>query len=284
MTKTENRLIPLLLTATVNPRGMQGANFTNEQRTAMYVEALRFYVERVSLIWSGVKDKGPMVVFAENSGSISVVRQNVDSPYIEWVDVSGPEYDQSRGKGYNETILIRKAIMQSAVIREAGWFFKVTGRLRVLNVESLINEVLQAGPDVQFRADCKDHSVYEWLHLPINGHVGECRYWFATVDFFNQVMCKYQDRMCDYPAEGIDGKTVSPYLAEDAMLAVCRETRGMDGCRDRFRCQARISGRGGHDLGRGMSFFYSTDNDSVALRFKCALRQCLRWIMPFWRC
>lgn len=281
-------MIPILLTATVNPQGMKGANFDVSERIEMYKDALRFYAE-----------KGLKVVFAENSGYLetrNTLKERKDSEIlefevfsnVEFVDVSGPEYDQSRGKGYNETILLRKAILASEFVKEAGCFFKITGRLKVLNVEKLLKECenenlryesLQheglKNDGLRFLADCKDHKVYEWLHMPINGHAGECRYWFATTDFFIERMWPKLDQMNDY--------TNPPVLAEDVMLQVCRETRGWSGCKDRFRTQARISGLGGHNLGKGSSFFYSTDNDSFALRFKCGIRQMLRWVMPWWR-
>lgn len=278
--------IPVLLTATVNPQGMKGANFDPKEREAMYIDALRFYAE-----------KGLSVVFAENSGFLTQNSQIIftqrskgtknntqiftdTSLYenVEFVDVSGPEYDQSRGKGYNETILLHKAVMKSKKIQEAGCFFKITGRLKVLNIETLLREVSSLRFKVsglRFLADCKDHNVYEWLHMPINGHAGECRYWFASVEFFESMMWPRYDELNDYPPHVC--------LAEDLMLDVCRKTRGMSGCRDRFRTQARISGRGGHNLGTGWSFFYSTDNDSLALKTKCFLRQMLRWCMPWWR-
>ncbi len=101
--------IPILLTATVNPQGMKGANFDPEERLNMYVEALEFYVK-----------KGLKVVFAENSGSVVLVSAKVIAENVEYVDVSGPEYDQSRGKGYNETILIHKAVECSSMIHQAG--------------------------------------------------------------------------------------------------------------------------------------------------------------------
>lgn len=257
-------MIPVLLTATVNPKGMQGASFSVEDRAQMYVEAVRFYVS-----------KGLLVVFAENSGQVDVVRKALPEAEVEWLDVSDADYDQARGKGYNETILIQKAIELSQSIQKSGCFFKVTGRLKVLNIDSLLQECTQRMP-LKFLADCKDHGVYDALHMPINGHAGECRYWFATSDFFLTRMLPHLNRMNDY--------SNPPFLAEDAMLAVCRETRGQSGCKDRFRTQARISGRGGHNLGKGLSFFYSTDNDSIALRFKCGLRQVLRLVLPFWRC
>ena len=254
--------IPILQKATVNPQGMKGANFDPEERLNMYVEALEFYA-----------NKGLKVVFAENSGSVGLVAEKVIADNVEYVDVSGYEYDQSRGKGYNETILIHKAVECSSMIRDAGCFFKITGRLKLLNVESLVSECLK-GYQI-FRADCKDHKVYEWLHMPINGHAGECRYWFASTEFFESMMWPRVNELNDYEP--------NICLAEDLMLDVCRQSRAKEGCSDRFRTQARISGKGGHNLGRGWSFFYSTDNDSFALRVKCFIRQMLRWLMPWWR-
>lgn len=260
-----SKSIPVLLTATVNPGGMAGASFSVEERARMYAEALDFY-----------SSKNVAIVFAENSSCIASVQQLVASANeIEWLDVSGTEYDKSRGKGYNETILIHRAITQSQTILAAGCFFKITGRLRLQNVTSMLKECASC-QTLQFLADCKDHNVYQWLHMPINGHAGECRYWFASTGFFEMKMYPKLEFLNDYGPKA--------FLAEDAMLEVCRENRGLPGCRDRFRTQARISGRGGHDLGKGIGFFYSTDNDSWALKTKCALRQLLRYMMPFWRC
>ena len=275
--------IPILLTATVNPQGMKGANFDVSERVEMYKDALRFYAE-----------KGLKVVFAENSGFINLsqlhsdmsrmasrdslsIKEFFECKNVEFVDVSGPEYDQSRGKGYNETILLHKAVNASKFVQEAGCFFKITGRLKVLNIEKLLEEIskLSLSSLLSFAADCKDHKVYEWLHMPINGHAGECRYWFASVEFFETMMWPRYNELNDYPPHIC--------LAEDLMLDVCRKTRGVPGCRDRFRTQARISGKGGHNLGKGWSFFYSTDNDSLALKVKCGLRQVLRWVVPWWK-
>jgi hypothetical protein len=271
-------VIPILLTATVDPQGMRGAEFSVEQRVAQYVEAIRFYATRVQ----SRKKVQMRIVFAENSGHIDDVKKKLAGMDldVEWIDAAGSEYDQKRGKGYNETLLIQKAIEQSITIREAGCFFKVTGRLKLMNIDRLVCECLLKQPSqpltFDFRADCKDHDVYRWLHLPINGHAGECRYWFATTTFFQTEMLPYLDRLNDYAP--------NVCLAEDAMLEVCRATRGRAYCCDRFRTQARLSGVGGHALGKGIGFFYSTDNDSFALRLKSTLHQLLRWLLPWWRC
>lgn len=260
-------MIPLLLTATVDPKGMQGAAFEPRERARQYVEAVRFY--------RSVLPGWPIVV-AENSSAVWLLSDALEDvkqdPMLELLDVSeGVPYDSSKGKGYNEVLTLTEATRKSRLLQEAGCFFKVTGRLKVLNIASLLKECVGQ----TFRADCKDHPVYEWLHMPINGHAGECRYWYATVDFYLEMMAPRYHELNDY--------TDPPVLAEDLMLDVCRKSRGRQGCKDRFRTQARISGRGGHDLGKGSSFFYSTDNDSLALRTKCAIRQVIRWVLPFWK-
>lgn len=261
-------MIPLLLTAAVNPRGMEGAAFSIEERVLQYVDALTYYLKALPDV---------SIVFAENSDSLSAVRRHFsDEKRIEWLDANipcdGKAYDQSRGKGYNEVLLLEHAVRHSVLIRQSGCFFKLTGRLKVLNLSRLLAEC----QGQTFRADCKDHRVYEWLRMPINGHSGECRYWYATTEFFLAQIAPYYDQLCDFGPK--------TYLAEDLMLQVCRRARTMPQCHDRFKTQARISGHGGHKLGSGPSFFYSTNNDSLPLRIKCALRQMLRWTMPWWRC
>lgn len=260
-------MIPILLTATVNPHGMKGASFSVEERARMYAEAVAFYLQKLPAAHS--------IVFAENSGSIESVKTKVDDIRVEWLDVSNADYDINRGKGYNETILISQAVTKSKCIAQSRCFFKITGRLKLLNINSMLKECSRDNK-LRFIADCKDHGVYDFLHLPINGHAGECRYWFATVSFFRAEMFPMLDCMNDY--------TNPPFLAEDAMLSVCRKVRNHAHCKDRFKAQAFISGKGGHSLGNGLSFFYSTDNDSAILRFKSGFRQLLRWMMPFWKC
>lgn len=271
--------IPLLLTATVNPQGMKGANFDPEERAQMYVDALNFYVTALA---DRARREAQTIVLAENSGydltQLAKLVRRAEGVEVEYLALGTEGFDQTRGKGYNETILLRMAAERSRAIAEAGCFFKITGRLKVLNIGAMLAECERRGrrkEGLQFLADCKDHRVYEWLRMPINGHAGECRYWFASRDFFLTEMAPRYAEMNDY--------SEPPVLAEDLMLDVCRRTRGRRGCYDRFRTQARISGKGGHDLGKGSRFFYSTDNDSLPLRIKSGLRQALRWLLPWWR-
>lgn len=273
--------IPLLLTATINPNGMQGAKFAPEERLNMYIDALNFYIDILSRY--AKKFGRQYIVFAENSGYekwhiVNMLKLTPDVE-VEYLNIGTEDFKIELGKGYNEFLLLHKAIGQSAIIRKCGCFFKITGRLKVLNIITLLSECYKRNDklDVKlhFLADCKDHRVYEWLRMPINGHMGECRYWFSSSEFFENRILPKCHQLNDY--------STPRFLAEDMMLIVCREARGRMGCFDRFRTQARISGKGGHNLGKGNSFFYSTDNDSLVLRVKCTFRQWLRWIFPNFR-
>ena len=66
--------IPLLLTASVDTRGMEGALFTSLEREKMYAETLNYYISLISKY--GCKGG---IVFAENSGwNLDVFsRQNI---------------------------------------------------------------------------------------------------------------------------------------------------------------------------------------------------------------
>ena len=72
-------------------------------------------------------------------------------------------------------------------------------------------------------------------------------------------------------------------IVEMLFLDVIRKTRHMKGVRDRFWTQAHITGQGGHSFGSKGGIFYSTNNDSSVMKFKMALRQVIRWVLPFWK-
>lgn len=262
-------MIPLLLTATINPNGMEGSMFSVAERADMYERALAFYVAELSKCADG-----GCIVVAENSDSQLPLPPCPPNVSIEYLNVPSVNFDITRGKGYNEVLLISKAIERSEALRKAGCFFKITGRLQLLNVRRMLAECESKRKKgaLHFLADCKDHSLYEKMHIKVWGHVGECRYWFAENGFFEQYIGSQYQWLNDY--------VIPTRLAEDLMLKVCRQTRNQQGCFDRFRTQAILMGTGGHNTGQGSSFFHSTNYSSWQLRLKCFIRQLLRWIAP----
>lgn len=268
-------MIPILLTASIDTRGMSGACFDATDREKMYVDTLNYYIQHL-----GSKSNETFeLVFVENSGwnknAVLSKLNKADNVYIEYVVLNPDDFDQSKGKGYNEMLMMDKAIKQSMTIQTAQAFFKLTGRFPIINLYSLLDEVKKrGGKEMQFYADCKDHRLYDWLHMPINGHAGECRYYAVSLKFWNQWMAGKYVTLNDFTGP----------LIEDFFLDIMRRTKHLPGVHCRYRTQAHFSGKGGHALGNGPAFFYSTDNDSSLMAFKRSLRQFVRWALPWWWC
>ncbi len=267
-------MIPILLTASVDTHGMNGTKFSALEREKMYVDTLNYYISHL-----GNRKEQFELVFVENSGwnknSILSKLDKVDNVFIEYIALDYESFDISKGKGFNELLMMDMASNASPTIQNAGCFFKLTGRFPILNLYSLLKEVeKRGGKDMQFYADCKDHKLYDWLRMPINGHAGECRYYAVSLDFWDKHFRGKYAELNDFTGP----------LIEDFFLSVMREVKGQSGVTCRYRTQAQFSGNGGHSLGEGSAFFYSTDNDSTIMKFKRGLRQMIRWTMPWWWC
>lgn len=163
------------MTASVSTRQMKGACFTDAERERMYVDALSFYIENL------LSNKERKIVFAENSGwdlsSLIGKLPPFDSSQIEFISLPVDLFDVSRGKGYNELLLINEALKRSRFIKDSGAFFKVTGRYPIYNLEYFLRcaekRIFREG--FSLYADIKDHRLYDWLGLGWCGHSFECR-------------------------------------------------------------------------------------------------------------
>lgn len=266
-------MLPLLLTASIDTRGMKGAMFAAEERERMYVNTLNYYIDEFER--QHIPGK---IVFAENSGwrKDSILQKLCRSKAveIEYMALDTDDFIQEKGKSYNELLMMDRAIERSQFIREAGCFFKLTGRFPILNALALVDEAERWGKrhgGLKFYGDCKDHKIFDWLGVNINGHVGESRYYAVSVEFWEKHFQGHYVDMYDY-----DGRIV-----ENLILEVIRKTKHEQGVHGRYRTQARFTGSGGHSLGSGSSFFHSTDNDSLAVKTKLGIRQLIRWTLPW---
>ena len=98
---------------------------------------------------------------------------------IEYIALPAERFVQEKGKSYNELLMMDLAIEKSDFIARAGRFFKLTGRFPILNALGLVEEAERWGKaqgSLRFYGDCKDHRLFDWLGININGHVGESRY------------------------------------------------------------------------------------------------------------
>lgn len=197
--------LPILMTASVSTRGMKGARYSDLEREQMYVGALSYYLH--SLMGSNPQQK---IVFVENSGwDLNRLKTNLseyDLDRVEFIALPKEAFDISRGKGYNELLLINMAIEKSAVIQECGAFFKVTGRYPIYNLTHFIRKASNAlGKGTEFYCDVKDHRIFDLLHLGWCGHAADARIFAVKVHYYQQYIgCRYRE-LNDYSGHLLEG-------------------------------------------------------------------------------
>lgn len=101
--------IGLLLTATVEV-AVKGGNFTNEERMKMYTDTLRFYAKTFGR-------KYPIVVVENSNADLSSwkyeFKDKLDLTILQFRPdnkMAFEEFDSSKGKGYNEYLMIKKGV------------------------------------------------------------------------------------------------------------------------------------------------------------------------------
>jgi hypothetical protein len=131
--------IPILLTATIRPHFSIGNLMQDWSiREAQYYDAL------LHVIMSS--RAGQIIIFAENSGSITerfhdlLALAKQYGAILELLDLSAPQ-SVSRGKGWCEGDLMRKAVNSSEFLKGSIGFVKLTGRLKIPNQKGFIDSV-----------------------------------------------------------------------------------------------------------------------------------------------
>jgi len=121
----------ILLTACINPEGAENTVLQDcEERLKQYKLALDWYLQNTT----------NKITFVENSGyDISpLYRNQIEKGRLEVMTFQGNDYDKSRGKGYGEALIIEYAFNNSKFINETSQIVKVTGRLIISNIKTLM--------------------------------------------------------------------------------------------------------------------------------------------------
>lgn len=261
--------IPLLMTASVSTRGMIGACFSDEEREMMYISALSFYIDQLLS-----KNEKYSIVFADNSGwdlSRIIARLPVfDKKRIEFISLPPDAFDISKGKGYNELLLINKAIEKSELIKNSGCFFKVTGRYPIYNIRHFIDkaDVFINKKKGDLYADIKDHKLYDWLRLGWNGHSYDCRLFGVKVDFYNKNIAPLYKKCDDY----------NGHLLESVLFDFVRQNKGKMSLR--FDREPHFGGLEGSNV-NAVSF--SKEQDSFKGKIKRMIGNSIRIFMPWFK-
>lgn len=261
-------LLPILMTASVSTRGMQGACFSDQEREQMYINTLLYYVKNI------LTDKRQRIVFAENSGwDIKNIQNQLPEDIlqqIEFLSIDPSEFDISKGKGFNEMLLIRHSINQSKFIQNAKAFFKVTGRYPIYNLKKFVKQASRAiyFDGVELFGDMKDHNLYDWLGLGWNGHSFECRLFGCTNNYYiNEIAPNY-----------VNCNDYNGNLMEDELFKIMKKTNRK--VHLRFRQEPHLGGLEG-STSQAVSF--SKNQDSFKGKIKRFIGNTVRVVLPwFW--
>lgn len=278
------KFLPILMTASISTRGMKGACFSDKERYSMYLDTLKYYISKFlkeSTLFVPIK-----LVFVDNSGwnleslytdlknhfSTKILESNV-----EFISLSPDLFDISKGKGYNELLMINMAIDKSVFITEIGAFFKVTGRYPILNLPRFVSTTIKAFDNgFSFYCDVKCHDLYRRLGLNWNSHTFEARLWGSTVEFYKKNIQSLYINCYDY-----DGRFVECILHDE----LCRMTDGFKHNKEagmivRFSREARF---GGIEGSTSSATSFSKDQQSFKSRVKIMIGNFFRIFTPWFK-
>ena len=252
----------LVMSATITPPEGVGELARRDPgvRLADYCSALAFYLSTPS-------ECIDRVVFVENSNSDVTPMEEVSAsvPHdkqVEIISFNGNDHPWEYGRAYGEMKLLDYGLTHSKLISRDDVLWKVTARLRVLNIAKL---VASSPSGYDFYCDLRD--------APIIGHrLGrnkwmELRIFSCTVDAYHTLFFDlYRDLRVG--TMGDDVKSPEEYLFRQLMGE--REKGSLD-IVPRFRVQPYFAGYGGH---------LNVNYETGSYRVKHCVRQLARRIAP----
>jgi len=167
----------ILLTGCINPSGMA---FTEVQddvvRLNQYCDSIRFYLHETPC----------KILFVENSGTdISFhFQREIEDKRLEVLTFQGNTYNKELGKGYGEMMIISYALLNSVLVRENNAICKITGRYKVLNINSFLN----------YYMTCEATLMVELLR---GLKYSDSRLFLGTVDFYKDFLIPFLNKVND---------------------------------------------------------------------------------------
>lgn len=182
-----NEDVVLLITGCICPNQNQRFLVLKdaEERLKQYLDSIRFYIESSPFT---------KIVFCDNSAcSCDSVQELIDvaqkrNKTFEWLSFQGNhEKITEQGKGYGEGEIIHYALQNSALLRHAKSFAKVTGRLKIDNIHNVVTGA-QAGRNY-FNRD-----IYR-------GHGMDTRFYLCDKDYYCQHLIDLYTQTCELPGK-----------------------------------------------------------------------------------
>lgn len=261
----------IILTATVKPN-VKGGNFSEVERLEMYASTLRYYSHEI-------EKKYPVILVENSNADISALQREFNDSLDLTIFQFRPDnsvnyegFDSSKGKGYNEYLMIKKGIEQWNTNRSSdiSHFLKITGRYPMLNIRSIIKEIQRRADDkpIVFMGDIKDTCVYKFIGRDtLSSHWGDSRFFMADIEFYRENLVDCYKEMNDYQT----GK-----WAEDYFLNLSRKYRHDSRFIFRYRTQVRFGGVSGTFSSLNNARGYNSRFNKI----KADIRQIIRLLFP----
>ena len=213
------------------------------------------------------------IIFVDNSGAdLSLLQELLiqHDKRIEFISLNPSDFNIEKGKGYNELLLINKAVAQSLIIKKYQAFFKVTGRYPIYNIRYFIDKAstFLLKKNIQLYCDIKDHKIYDWLHLGWCGHSADVRLYAVTVPFYNEHIATRYIECNDY-----DG-----HLLEGVFYRMVKELPTTASVIVRFGREPQFGGVEGSNI---KAFSFSKNQNSIKGKIKRFIGNSIRIFFPW---
>lgn len=162
-----------------------------EERKKQYIDAIKFYLVNTNFD----------IVFTENSGT-SLAKYFQGETRLEFVTFISPVSLPDKGKSFKELEILDYSINNSCFIAEAASIIKITGRLKILNINQISKSV-----ENQDLGDKKliISNIYKKLKM-------DSRCFLFTPDFLPVLRRKGEDITMPYSFERVLWKAANEYV------------------------------------------------------------------------
>ena len=157
-------------------------------------------------------------------------------------------------------------------IREAGGFFKVTGRYPIYNIKYFIDYASKFILEYKghLYIDIKDHNLYDRLGLGWCDHSADVRMFAASLSFYNEFIGNRYTELNDYKGlllEGLMYDVVKPMIHRSDVIC-------------RFKKEPHFGGLEGSNVA---ALSFSKNQESLKGKLKRFLGNVIRLFFPrFW--
>lgn len=206
-----NEIAVILMTACVCPNGTAYTVLQDSSiRKSQYLEAIDYYLQNTDF----------KIVFCENSGvdlwdEISSEKKHAR---LEYITFNGNDYNKEFGKGYGESKIILHAILNSRFLKSASYIIKITGRVKVLN----INDISTSLPANHF-----EKKIIKIDFSSEQGRISSVCF-LASKNWLRGVMEKYGEKIRDDGAINFEGALYLG-IVESPHLVILRYNPQLDG-------------------------------------------------------